>query len=103
MNLTALELLHAEHRQDLETRLRNSESNIKNLNRMLQQCFDTLEKRYNEDKESFSSIFTTLVTNEISTRQVLETELGVMGLMRADPTQLDSEETVEIRKKKRST
>ena len=76
MNLLDLEIIQKNHRKELEQRLENAKSNLKNLDRMAEEAFREIERRASEDKETLSTIFHTLTANEEVTIASLNEELG---------------------------
>ena len=77
MNLLDLEQIQKNHRKELEQRLENAKSNLKNLDRMAEEAFREIDRRASEDKEMLSKIFHTLTANEEVTIASLREELGM--------------------------
>lgn len=81
-----------ELKADLENKLNNAMSNLKNLDRMAQQCFSEIDKRAQEDvdrinyrateaKENFAIIFMSLTKAEEATISLLRQDLGLDKLL----------------------
>ena len=92
MILLELEKTHHNHKLELEQRLRIAEDNLKNLDRMANECFKSIDKflqedidkftyRANEAKENFSFIFMALTKSEEKTINEIRLELGVEKLL----------------------
>lgn len=59
-----LAALAADHRMQLEVKLKNARTIRKNLKRMVNEAITTIDRRAEEDKESISALFMSLITEE---------------------------------------
>ena len=89
MNLLSLETIQKNHRRELEQRLDNAKSNLKNLDRMAEEAFREIDRRATEDKETLSKIFHTLTANEEVHISSLREELGLNDNIKEIQNQFD--------------
>lgn len=91
-----LAALAADHRRQLEARLKKARGIRKNLERMVEQAIADINHRAEEDKLSVSTLFTTMISNEEATILQLRQELGEeRKILRAEMKETAQDVTVE--------